>query len=172
MQLTEARSLATDLIAQHGLRGWHLVFDNAKMRAGVCRPGKREIGLIRVLTGLHTDAQVRDTILHEIAHALVGPAHGHDAVWRARARAIGCTGGRCVPQNAERAAAPWVGTCPAGHEFGRHRRPDRVMSCSRCSPRFSAGTLIAWRYHGRVVPMHPRYQAELSGLRTTMEAAG
>lgn len=165
MELIEARSLATDLMAQHGLTGWRLVFDNAKMRAGVCRPGRREIGLSRVLTGLHTRAEVRDTILHEIAHALVGPSHGHDAVWRAKALAIGSTGGRCVPESAARADAPWAGVCPAGHEFQRHRRPTRVMSCSRCSARFGPGTLITWRFHGRAVPMHPRYQAELAGLR-------
>jgi len=164
MQLIEARSLATDLMALHGLTGWRLVFDNAKMRAGVCRPGRREIGLSRVLTALHTDAEVRDTVLHEIAHALVGPAHGHDAVWRSRAQAIGSTGGRCVPETAARAAAPWAGRCPAGHEFQRHRRPTRVMSCSLCSPRFGPGSLISWRFHGRAVPMHPRFVAELSHL--------
>lgn len=165
MQLIEARSLATGLMAHHGLKGWRFVFDNAKMRAGVCRSGRREIGLSRVLTGLHTDAEVRDTILHEIAHALVGPQHGHDAVWRTRAKAIGCTAGRCVPASAARAEAPWAGVCPAGHEFQRHRRPTRVMSCSKCSPRFGPGHVIAWRFHGRAVPMHPRYQAELAALR-------
>jgi len=151
-------------MAHHGLTDWRFVFDNAKMRAGVCRPARREVGLSRVLTGLHTQAQVRDTILHEIAHALVGPQHGHDAVWRARAQAIGCTGGRCVPLNAPRAAAPWEGLCPAGHDFQRHRRPMRVMACSRCSARFSAANLITWRFHGRVVPMNARYQAELASL--------
>jgi len=165
MELIEARSLATDLIARHGLAGWRLVFDNAKMRAGVCRPGRREIGLSRVLTVLHTHAEVHDTILHEIAHALVGPEHGHGPVWRARALAIGCTGGRCVPETSARAVAPWAGLCPAGHEFERHRRPTRVMSCSRCSPRFGEVNVIAWRLHGRRVPMHPRYDAELEGLR-------
>lgn len=165
MELTEAHSLATELMANHGLTGWHLVFDNAKMRAGVCRPGRHEIGLSRVLTGLHAEADVRDTILHEIAHALVGPEHGHDAVWRARAQAMGCTGGRCVPESAARADAPWLGLCQAGHEFQRHRRPTRVMSCSLCSPRSGPGSLIAWRFHGRTVPMHARYEAELSALR-------
>ena len=165
MKLTEAHSLATDLMAHHGLTSWRLVFDNAKTRAGVCRPGRREIGLSRALTGLYAETAVRDTILHEIAHALVGAQHGHDAVWRARAQAIGCTGARCVPESAARVDAPWAGACPEGHEFQRHRRPTRVMSCSRCSPRFSAVTLIAWRFHGRTVPVDAQYEAELAGLR-------
>ena len=41
------------------------------------------------------DAEIEDTLLHEIAHALVGRRHHHDAVWRAKAREIGCTGQRC-----------------------------------------------------------------------------
>jgi len=165
MELTEAHSLATDLMTHHGLTGWRLTFDNAKTRAGVCRPGRREIGLSRVLTALHAESEVRDTVLHEIAHAVVGAEHGHDSVWRAQAQAIGCTGTRCVPESAARADAPWSGFCPAGHEFHRHRRPTRVMSCSRCSARFSPVDLIAWLFHGRAVPMHARYEAELAGLR-------
>ena len=37
---------------------------------------------------LSTPAEVRDTILHEIAHALVGPL-GHDNAWAAKATEIG-----------------------------------------------------------------------------------
>ena len=42
-----------------------------------------------------TWSDVRDTILHEIAHAIVGPGHGHDAVWQTAERRIGCTPKRC-----------------------------------------------------------------------------
>jgi SWI/SNF-related matrix-associated actin-dependent regulator 1 of chromatin subfamily A len=38
------------------------------------------------------EQQFKDTILHEIAHAIVGPHHGHDEVWRGKAVEIGCTG--------------------------------------------------------------------------------
>lgn len=33
-----------------------------------------------------------DTVAHEVAHALVGPAHGHDAVWRRKAVELGGSG--------------------------------------------------------------------------------
>jgi len=39
-------------------------------------------------TKLSTPAEIRDTILHEIAHALVGPL-GHDNAWAAKATEIG-----------------------------------------------------------------------------------
>jgi predicted SprT family Zn-dependent metalloprotease len=165
---SEARALATRLMREHGLPDWRLVFDNARTRAGVCRAGRREIGLSRVLTELHTDAEVRDTILHEIAHALVGPDHGHDAVWRAKAREIGCSGERCVPAGAAKPDAPWVGTCPAGHEVRRYRRPQRVHACGHCSTTFDPRALISWQHHGRTVPMHPRYVAELARITTLL----
>ena len=36
------------------------------------------------------DEEVKNTLLHEIAHALVGPGHRHNRVWRQKAREIGC----------------------------------------------------------------------------------
>lgn len=164
MRIADARRMARALMDQHGLTGWTLVLDNAKTRAGVCRPGRREIGLSRVLTELHTEDEVRDTVLHEIAHALVGAEHGHDAVWRAKAVAIGCSGMRCVPETAARVEGPWEGTCPAGHVVTRHRRPRRVQSCRRCAPSFDPSALIEWTWRGQPVPMHPDYVAELAQI--------
>lgn len=171
MRIADAAALAHELMTRHGLVGWRLVFDNAKTRAGVCRPARREIGLSRVLTQLHDEADVRDTILHEIAHALVGPEHGHDAVWREAALRIGCSGQRCVSADAPRPPAPWVGTCPAGHEVRRFRRPERVQACARCSAAFDARHVLTWRYRGRSVVMPATYAAELARIRS-MAGAG
>ena len=42
-----------------------------------------------------TEENVKNTLLHEIAHALAGHEHNHDEVWKATARSIGCDGCRC-----------------------------------------------------------------------------
>jgi predicted SprT family Zn-dependent metalloprotease len=161
-----ALRMARELVASHGLTGWRVQLDNAKRRAGVCRFDERVIGLSGPLTDLHSEADVRDTVLHEIAHALVGPAHGHDRVWRATAQRIGCSGKRCVDAESPRVSGAWIGTCPAGHVKDRHRRPERVMSCARCSPRFSVEHVFSWTFHGRPGAMHPNYEAELESLLT------
>lgn len=164
MELDEAAEMARGLMTEHGLPGWRLVLDGARTRAGVCRPGRREIGLSRHLTVLHSPAEVRDTVLHEIAHALVGSRHGHDAVWRATAVRIGGSGSRLVPREAPRLEGEWVGVCAAGHRVTAHRRPLRVKTCSRCSPTFDLVGLISWTRRGRPAEMHPTYRSELARL--------
>ncbi|MEV4347369.1 SprT family zinc-dependent metalloprotease [Actinoplanes sp. NPDC049596] len=165
MDLTQARELATTLMARHRLTGWTLSFDNAKTRAGACRSDKREITLSRPLVKLYSPEQVTETMLHEIAHALAGSGHGHDQKWRRIARRIGYTGGRCLPADAPQVDGDWVGVCPAGHRTTAHRRPIRVRSCPECSPRFTVAALYTWTYRGAPVAMDPRYDAELARLR-------
>jgi predicted SprT family Zn-dependent metalloprotease len=166
MELDEARRMALELLEEHGLRGWTFAFDQAKRRAGICRHQRRQIGLSAPLTRLHPEAEVRDTILHEIAHALVGARHGHDEVWRAAARRIGCSGERCTSPDAPAIEGPWAGTCPAGHRLTRHRRPARPVACGRCSARFDPAHLLTWTFHGRPAPMLPGYEAELERIRS------
>ncbi|GGL43407.1 hypothetical protein GCM10012283_27500 [Phycicoccus endophyticus] len=162
--------MARRLLHEHGLEEWSVVVDRAKTRAGVCRFARRQIGISGPLTALHSEEEVRDTVLHEIAHALVGPAHGHDATWRAAAVRIGCTGERCVPNDAPRVPGDWVGRCPAGHERMRHRAPTRLMSCGRCSRAFDPAHLFTWTYRGRSAPLPASYTAELAQLRPAVAA--
>jgi predicted SprT family Zn-dependent metalloprotease len=170
VDVRDALVMARELVAEHGLDGWTVVLDRAKTRAGVCRADRREIGLSGPLTALHEEAEVRDTVLHEIAHALVGPRHGHDAVWRATARRIGCSAERT--SSAPRPPGPWTGTCPAGHTATRHRRPTRVVACARCGPGFDPANVVSWSFQGRPVPpsaLPASYQedwAHLTGGRT------
>lgn len=164
MNLGEAQALARALLDEHGLRDWTVVLDRAKRRAGVCRPGRKEIGLSGPLTALHPEAEVRDTILHEIAHALVGPRHGHDTVWRATALRIGASGERCTSADAPVIDGDWVGLCPAGHRVTRHRRPERPASCRSCSTTFDPAHLISWTHRGRRVPMSAAYEQALERL--------
>ncbi len=150
---------------RHGLSHWELVLDHARARFGVCRPARRQIGLSRSLTALSTPEAVRNTVLHEIAHALVGAEHGHDDVWRAQALSIGSDGTRTddLPDGAQ---GPWEGRCPAGHTVHRHRRPSRVASCRTCSPKtFDPSAIYAWTHRGQPAPMLSAYRVELGQIQ-------
>ena len=101
MNLAHAQQLAEVLMDRHGLldKGWYFQFDLAKRRFGCCNYTKRVINLSAPLTNINDEAQVKDTILHEIAHALVGHEHGHDSVWKAKCREIGAKPERCYTSN-------------------------------------------------------------------------
>ncbi|WP_432535387.1 SprT-like domain-containing protein [Kineococcus arenarius] len=166
MDVRDAVAMAEGLLAEHGLTGWTVVLDRARTRAGVCREDRRQIGLSAPLARLHSAEEVRDTVLHEIAHALVGTRHGHDAVWRATARGIGCTGTRTT--SAPRPPGRWRGVCPAGHAVTRHRRPARLVACGACARGFSAEHLLTWHLDGLEVPvaeMGEQYRADHRALR-------
>ena len=166
MDLRSAQLLARQLLDDHGLTRWRVELDSAVARAGVCRYAERTIGLSAPLTRLHAEAEVRETILHEIAHALAGPHAKHGPRWRAVAHAIGSTGQRCLDEDAPRIEGPWVGTCPVGHRLTRHRRPTRVVTCGQCTRRFDLRHLLTWTHHGEPGAMHANYTAELEALRS------
>ena len=165
VDLGDAFAMAEYLLEVHGLEDWEVSYDNAKRRAGICKFGERTLGLSAPLTAVHSEDDVRDTILHEIAHALVGPRHGHDAHWRRVAISIGCSGERCAPADAPSSHAAWLGTCPSGHTLDRHRRPERVLTCGICSSTFDLAHVYTWTHHGRPAVLHPNYEAELARLR-------
>lgn len=89
--LVQTQLLAHNLLREHGLydQGWRFVWDNARKRGGQCRYTAREISMSKYLVPMWTDEQVRDTLIHEIAHALVGPGFGHGPVWSRQMRALG-----------------------------------------------------------------------------------
>ncbi|MDQ2758682.1 MAG: SprT-like domain-containing protein [Actinomycetota bacterium] len=166
MDLRSAQLLARQLLDQHGLTRWRVELDSAVTRAGVCRYDERTIGLSAPLTRLHGDAEVRETILHEVAHALAGPRAKHGPRWRAIAHSIGSTGERCLDEAAPRIEGPWIGICPTGHRLTRHRRPTRVVTCGQCTRRFDLRHLLTWTHRGEPGVMHVNYTAELEALRT------
>ncbi len=136
MNLYAARNLAVDLMKQHGLRDWSFRFDHARRRFGSCRPSSRAITLSRPLTFLNDDAQVRDTILHEIAHALA-PDDGHGELWKRMCRRIGADPKRCYSDelviSPPRRTAPYeigCATCNWWHD--RHRHTRRKLVCRAC----------------------------------------
>lgn len=149
MLLIVARKLASDLMVQHGLyqQGWQFEFDRAKRRFGCCNYTKKKITLSMQLVELNNENVVKNTILHEIAHALVGAGHGHSAVWERKAREIGCDGQRCYSvKEVEIVEGKFKATCPkCGHVHHKHRKPKRTTSCGICSRVFDRERLLIYR---------------------------
>ncbi|BDA64557.1 SprT-like domain-containing protein [Actinomyces capricornis] len=167
MHLPDVMALARELMEEHGVGHWGLELDRARRRAGQTDHARRRITLSRHLMALYPESEVRETVLHEIAHARVGASHGHDAIWTAEARRIGASGTRLVGAGSPRLRGRWVGRCPAGHEVDRMRRPSRPVSCARCARRFRPEHLITWSLEGRPVgpeEIGPQYARSLARI--------
>ena len=97
MELNVVKMLADKLLDKHGLieKGWRFSFDRAKRRAGSCKFSKKEITIAKAYAEQQEVMEIKNSILHEIAHALVGPQHGHSQIWRKKAKEIGCDASRC-----------------------------------------------------------------------------
>ena len=86
----EVRKLALDLLALHNLHDWSFAFNGRKQAMGLCVYHRRTIELSVYFVKRNTYEEILDTILHEIAHALVGPGHAHDDVWERKMQRNRC----------------------------------------------------------------------------------
>ena len=129
----EIRKTASRFLANHGLaeRGWVFRFDRAKRRAGCCNFNKKQISLAHSFCNVACDEEVKNTLLHEIAHALVGPGHRHNRVWRQKAQEIGCDAK--VTHNLNFSEARYRVGCMQGcWEITRHRINRNWLKHRRC----------------------------------------
>ena len=93
---------AAELLERHFNTGapatwWRFRFETATSRARICRYNTRTIALSVSFVLRASWNDIRDTLLHEVAHAMVRHGHGRDTVWQTAARRIGCTANRCRP---------------------------------------------------------------------------
>jgi len=145
MDLDQARQLARRLIDEQGLTDWQFGFDRARRRFGCCRPRQKLITLSRPLTELNDLAEVRDTLLHEIAHAL-SPG-GHTAAWRRVCIAIGAQPRRCFSSTMVKLpeikwSHHYVATCICPVQHVRKRKPTLKYVCRGCRKRLEWSKLI------------------------------
>ena len=100
-RLNAVAAQARDLMDRHGLDEWTFRFNTARKKLGECRAQQKLILLSRSHAVNDPPAQVTDTILHEIAHALAGPAARHGPAWKAIAHRLGATPKSCAPESDE-----------------------------------------------------------------------
>lgn len=139
-RIASVAELARTLLAQHKLDAWRFEFDHSTRRAGCCHFRDQRITLAFDLARNGTHTEIRDTLLHEIAHALVGWKHHHDAVWRAKAQELGGSGARCHTQrfSTPRYHVSCENSC--WHATAERRNPQLI--CRACG-----GSLVYSPFH-------------------------
>ena len=166
MDINEALRLARSKMDEHKLYRWNLKLIESLSVAGTSQTrlwnlkpelSSGTISLSRQYFEGFDHKNALNIILHEIAHALDEPRYKtvktqyggkkrvaihHDTVWKSIARRIGCTGDRCVPQDAPRPKIENYNyrlVCPNKHESFRVRltKSAKDISCGRCSKKFN-----------------------------------
>ena len=122
-------------------RGWRFEFDRASTRFGLCNFGTRVISLSMPLVALNDEAECRETVLHEIAHALAGPKAGHGPKWAEACRLVGIEPKPCFVADDVEMPPPkyWAVCSSCGSRVPFYRRPSRRGACMDCCRRHAGG---------------------------------
>jgi predicted SprT family Zn-dependent metalloprotease len=141
------QKLANELFACYGLAGWSFAFNRRKTEMGLCLYATRAIELSLHFVQMNPEEIIRDTLLHEIAHALVGPGHGHDEVWKQKCLEVGARPERlCFQVNMPEGR--WQARCGCcGMLHCRHRKPKHMVGwfCRHCGQELGK---LHWQHAG------------------------
>ena len=129
MDLKELEAIAGQELRNHGLHGWTFGLADTKRRLGVCKYRTKQIEIAEYYARNSPPETVLDTLLHEIAHALAGPAARHGPAWKAVAIRLGATPRACESSHqAVVKPGDWQASCPACKKtFHLYRRPKSLV---------------------------------------------
>jgi predicted SprT family Zn-dependent metalloprotease len=142
--------------AKWELSEWELKFSNQKRHLGCCSPRKKIISVSRAFMQINPFSVMKDTLLHEIAHALHYIETGktnHNNNWKKFALKVGCEPKRCATgEGLNMPKGNYIGVCPVcGKETHFYRRVRRSYSCSHCTssydPRFKLTIMSRQEYN-------------------------
>jgi predicted SprT family Zn-dependent metalloprotease len=147
VNLEELQAAARRELDKHGLHGWTFGLAKTKRRLGVCKYRTKRIEIAEYDAQHSPPDSVLDTLRHEIAHAIAGPAAKHGPRWKAVAIRLDAmprsceTSGQAVVQPGD-----WRATCPACRKpIHLYRRP-RSLTGYRC--RCEARPPLTFEYEG------------------------
>lgn len=133
-RLKEVQEIAVGLINEY-VPHYSFKFSNGIRTLGQCNFRTRTITLSKHYVIANSDELVLDTILHEIAHALVGVGHGHNHVWKAKCREIGAKPNRCKDSVNVEVEHKYIKRCSNGcWESKMYRKPRNLhrYRCGKC----------------------------------------
>src|SRR3954467_710800 len=108
------KATAAQELKKHGLHDWTFGLSKAKRRLGVCKYRAKRIEVAEYYALNSPEESVLDTLRHEIAHAIAGPAARHGPKWKAVAVRLGATPRSCETSGqAVVHPGDWQATCPA-----------------------------------------------------------
>jgi predicted SprT family Zn-dependent metalloprotease len=170
VDLKVLEEIARQEMRANGLHGWTFGLSDAKRRLGVCKYRTKRIEIAAYYARHSPEESVLDTLRHEIAHAIAGPAARHGPKWKAVAIKLGATPESCETSGqAVVQPGDWQATCPACEKTVHLYRQPRSVTGYRC--RCEARSPLTFEYVGDParkpeVPMTAQESANWEGGRS------
>lgn len=119
------------------LSDWTLEINSRLVRTlGRCDHSRKVVIVSQALVRLNEEPQIVECVNHEIAHALVGPGHGHGEVWKVMALRTGCKPVSCQEMGRVTVTpGRYTAICPGcTQKFHVYRRltPNCHRWCKKC----------------------------------------
>jgi len=145
--------MAAEMQARLGLTDWEVkIVTGARRRLGQTLYDQKLVTLTAWYVDLNDTSEIRDTLAHEFAHAIVGPGHRHGPKWKAVARSLGATP-RARATGIKSLPARLIATCEyCSQRFYRERQP-RLPRLCRCTRGMTTRPVL------RFVPYRPAVSA-------------
>jgi predicted SprT family Zn-dependent metalloprotease len=135
MATSEAEEMAHSLMDRWLDRSWTFKWNRQTRAFGETNYRDRIISLSKPLCEVNSTEEIRDTILHEIAHALAGPGSGHGPEWKMWATKVGARPEAQSGEDTVSAPPKVIGVCPnCGAESYRQRMPRDVTMWACANP--------------------------------------
>lgn len=153
----EIREFAQKKMEEFGLEDWNFEFNyRFKRKIGRCKYGSDtkielsgiwfdEVGMEKIVQAGGRNDLARDTILHEIAHALDyldRGKSGHGFIWKNVARSVGADPSRTekIPEKLVKLKASWYRECSnCGEKCYYYKKPTSERACRRCCEKHNSG---------------------------------
>jgi len=125
--------------------GWTFGFNKRKIHLGYCWYSMKKISLSLHFVTHNEAEQVREIILHEIAHALTNHDKGHHGpLWAAECKRLGIPA--TIQYSCVMPSGKWTASCKeCGKGYTRHYKPTkrRTYYCAKCD-----NSKLKWTYNG------------------------
>lgn len=171
MTQTEVKELAIKLMSQNNAQrnliaeGWEFRFSKRKRAIGTCSiHGDKKVIEYSIHFIDNSEEAIKDTILHEMAHALAGLKEAHNNNWKKWCIKLGANPNRTNGDKINEATtknlikvAKYTASCPnCKREFPKHKIPTKMESCGHCSPVYNPNYLLNYKTkNGEVVSIKP-----------------
>ena len=138
------------LFKKHKLHDWSVGINNRKCALGVCNYRKKTITYSSWLMPLVKENEIKNTVIHEVAHSLT-PHHGHDDIWADLCFRLGGKINRIAADtefsvnihSEMNKQSKYTLTCPVcGRKHAFYRKLKKKYSCEDCSPVFNTNYIL------------------------------